>query len=112
MIARIIIAVLLVAGPLPFRVCACEADYHATGPTTGDTTEPVHHEPDCPLAKPPHPKPAVLSPHSSFDPADAPTIVEPIAVPLIFKILIVERSAFDSPDPSCPRWLVHLAIQI
>ncbi|MBX3399441.1 MAG: hypothetical protein KF873_11905 [Gemmataceae bacterium] len=105
-------AALLLAGPLPFRVCACEADHHATGPTTGDTTEPVHHEPDCPLAKPPHPKPAVFSPDSSFDPIDAPAIIEPTAVPLTFKTPIVERSAFVSSDPARPRWLVHLTIQI
>jgi hypothetical protein len=107
MLVRLVIAVLLIAGPIPFRSCACEADHHATGPTTTNHTE--HHDPDCPMANPPHPKPALtvanIEPDLAIGPIAAP-------IPFVSPWPVVERESRLPLDNSRPRWLMHLAIQI
>jgi hypothetical protein len=110
MIVRFIIAVLLIAGPVPFRTCACEADHHATGPTTTGPSD--HHDPDCPMAKPPHPKPAVTEAYTNIDPDLTAGLVEPAPLPFVSLWPIVERESGKPLDDSQPRWLMHVVIQI
>lgn len=107
---RLLFAVLLLLGPMPFRYCACGAE-HATTEAGHEDGTPVHHDPDCPMAKPPHPKPAVTVPVASIAVDLDACVLEPLAeLDPSWPCLVSDEPA--RRDRSVPFWLVHLAIQI
>ncbi len=109
MLVRLLIAALLLLGPMPFRSCTCAAEHATTAPA--DDAEPAHHDPDCPMAKAPHPKPAVTAPAASVAVDLHVCRLDPPAnLGLPWPCLVsTDPSRLDR---SVPFWLVHLAIQI
>lgn len=115
MVVRLLI-VMLALGGLPFRVCSCahERTALATVASDGVESDPAHHEhdPDCPMAKPVHPKPALTEARIAVVPDLAIDLLAPPLMP-------VDVSGRRDPDrdagplaSSGPIWLAHLAIQI
>lgn len=53
---RLLLVLLMSAGPSPVRVCTCAAGTHAAASGEADTSDsdhhhPAHHDRDCPVAK-------------------------------------------------------------
>ena len=113
---RLLVAVLLLLGPMPFRSCTCAAE-HANAMVANDDgspadhSEPAHHDPDCPMAKAAHPKPAVTAPVATVAvDFDVCTLESPAKFDSSWPCL--ESAEPSKRDRSVPFWLVHLAIQI
>lgn len=117
---RLIIIVLLVLGPMPFRVCTCGAE-HAMAVLASDQNdrnvpyiELPHHDHDCPMAKAKHLAPAVIQPTGSWTldldvsacPFEAHTPIES------FFSSVPHREQNRLPDWFAPLWLIQLSMQI
>ncbi len=76
---RLLLVLLTLTGPLPFRVCTCGAHDHHDAEPAGE--RPHHHSPDCPVCNPPPVKPAALTAWADAPADDSVSLDAPVAEP-------------------------------
>ncbi len=113
MLVRIILAVLILTGNSPFRICTCGAAELLHGnPSQNDATDHHEHDDDCPASKPP--QFAKGLPIASFS---APT-----ALAYEFESLVIDLSFLSHKNgladsrsisfPAVPIWVIHVSMQV